>query len=61
MGGAGFSGSTGGNGYRAASHIAEELGIRDQPWWNHGVGEYIMRKHIARNYVPLKPTSILDR
>lgn len=61
MGGAGFSGSTGGNGYRAACHIAEELGIRNQPWWVHGAGEYIMRKHFFKNYEPLKPTSVLER
>jgi phytoene dehydrogenase-like protein len=61
MGGAGFSGSTGGNGYRMATHIAEELGIRNQPWWSHGVGEYIMKKHHEKSYVPLKPTSIFDR
>ena len=60
-GGAGWSGSTGGNGYRVACHIAEELGIRNQPWWIHRVSEYIVKKYIEKSYVPLKPTSILDK
>lgn len=60
MGGAGFSATSGGNGYRTACHIAEELGIRNQPWWTHGVAEYINKKIFEKTYVPLKPTSILD-
>jgi beta-carotene ketolase (CrtO type) len=58
-GGAGFSGSTGGNGYRAACQIAEELEIRNQPWWIHRISEYIVKKYFEKTYVPLKPTSIL--
>jgi phytoene dehydrogenase-like protein len=60
-GAAGFSGTGGGNGYRAATHITEELGIRNQPWWTHRMGEYLLKKHIEKTYVPLKPTSILDK
>ncbi len=57
----GTTDSTGGNGYRAACCIAEELGIRNQPWWTHRVYEYVKRKYIEKSYVPLKPTSILYR
>lgn len=53
--------SCGGNGYRAACHIAEEMGLRNQPWWKHRVFEYIQKKYIEKTYVPLKPTSVLDR
>lgn len=53
--------SGGGNGYAAACHIAEELGIRNQPWWTHRIYEYVRKKFIEKNYVPLQPTSILDR
>lgn len=53
--------SCGGNGYRAACHIAEEAGIRNQPWWTHRVFEYIEKKYISKTYVPLKATSVLDR
>lgn len=58
--GVGPAWSNGGNGYRAAHHIAEELGIRNQPWWTHRIGEYVFRKYIDQSYVPLKKTSILD-
>lgn len=60
-GGVGPAWSSGGNGYRAACHVAEELGIRNQPWWTHRAFEYITRKYLMKNYEPLKPTSILDR
>ena len=60
-GSVGFVGSVGGNGYRAANCIAEELGIRNQPWWTHRAMEYITKKLILKTYVPLKPTSVLDR
>ena len=53
--------SSGGNGYRAAVHVAEVLGIRNQPWWTHHVFEYLTRKHILKDYVPTKTSSILDR
>ncbi|MBU0476381.1 MAG: NAD(P)/FAD-dependent oxidoreductase [Bacteroidetes bacterium] len=59
--GVGIAWSSGGNGYRAANHIAEELGIRNQPWWTHRIGEYITKKYIEKSYVPLKPTSVLDK
>lgn len=60
-GGVGPAWSSGGSDYRAACHIAEELGIRNQPWWTHRAFEYITKKYMSKNYVPLKPTSILDR
>ena len=53
--------SCGGNGYRAACHIAEEMGIRNQPWWTHRGFEYLSKKYIEKTYVPLKATSVLDR
>jgi beta-carotene ketolase (CrtO type) len=53
--------TNGGNGYRAACHIADELGIRNQPWWTHRCFEYLTKKYIEKTYVPLKATSILDR
>ncbi len=59
--GIGGAWSSGSNGYRAACYIAEEMGIRNQPWWTHRVSEYITKKYIEKTYVPLKPTSILDR
>ncbi len=58
-GGVGIAESSGGNGYRAACHVAEEMGIRNQPWWIHRVGEYYYKKYIEKTYVPLRPTSIL--
>ncbi len=58
-GSVGPSWSSGGNGYRAACQIAEELGIRNQPWWVHRAFEYIQKKYIDKTYVPLKKTSIL--
>jgi beta-carotene ketolase (CrtO type) len=60
-GSVGWASSAGSNGYLAASHIAEELGIRNQPWWTHRVYEYLRKKCIEKSYVPLKPTSILDK
>jgi len=56
-----LGGSNGGGGYMAACHIAEELGIRNQPWWTHRVYEYLIKKYVEKSYVPLKPTSILDK
>jgi phytoene dehydrogenase-like protein len=53
--------SSGGNGYRAACHIAEEMGIRNQSWWTHRAFEYLAKKYIEKTYAPLQPTSILER
>jgi phytoene dehydrogenase-like protein len=61
-GSVGPSWSAGGNGYRAATHIAEELGIRkNQTWWKNEIFEYLTQKYILKNYVPTKTSSILDR
>lgn len=60
-GSVGLAGSNGGPGYAAACHIAEKLGIRNQPWWTHRCMEYVARKYHLKNYVPLKQTSILDK
>ena len=57
----GFGGTSGKGGYSAACQIAEEMGIRNQPWWTHGLREYITNKYIEKTYVPLKPTSILNK
>jgi phytoene dehydrogenase-like protein len=61
-GSVGPSWSSGGNGYRAATHIAEELDIKkDQGWWKHQVFDYVMQKYIQKSYVPTKTSSILDK
>ena len=60
-GSVGPSFSGGGNGYRAACHITEELGMRNQPWWNHRPMEYYLKKYVEKTYVPLKLGSVLDK
>jgi phytoene dehydrogenase-like protein len=61
-GSVGPSWSSGGNGYRAATHITEALGIRQkQTWWKHQVFEYLTQKYIQKSYVPTKTSSILDK
>lgn len=61
-GSVGAAWSSGGNGYRAACHVAEELGIKkNQTWWTHRAFEYITKKYIEKTYIPLKTSSVLDR
>jgi len=60
-GSVGWPGTSGGCGYKAACHVAEEMGVRNQPWWTHRVYEYITKKYREKNYVPLKATSVLDK
>jgi len=56
----GITWSGGSNGYKTAVHVAEELGIRNQPWWKHRMFDYITKKYVEKSYKPLKPSSILD-
>jgi len=43
--------SWGATGYNAACVVAEDMGIRKQPWWIHRPGEWML-KNLERLYVP---------